>query len=159
MLSICGSKTYRLIPDLLQPKKPGDADLKEILEKLESRFSPKPSVIVERFKFHSRNRLEGENVAEFVAGLKRVSEHCQFGTTLEDMLRDRLVCGISNDRIQRRLLAKRELAFEKEVEIATARDEMASKNLIDIAGKTPSSDTNVNKVKEETKPPHFQPKQ
>ena len=158
LLSVCGSKTYRLIRDLLQPKKPGDADLKEISEKLESHFSPKPSVIVERFKFHSRNRLERENVAEFVAGLKRVSEHCQFGTTLEDMLRDRLVCGISDDRIQRRLLAERELTFEKAVAIATAT-EMASKNLIDIGGKTPSSDTNVNKVEEEIKPPHFQRKQ
>jgi len=63
LLSVCGSKTYGLIRDLLQPQKPGDAGLKEILEKLESHFSPKPSVIVERFKFHSRSRLEGENVA------------------------------------------------------------------------------------------------
>ena len=100
LLSVCGSKTYGLICNLLQPQKPGDARLKEILEKLESHFSPKPSVIVERFKFHSRHQLEGENVAEFVAGLKRFSEHCQFGTTLEDMLRDCLVCGINDDCIQ-----------------------------------------------------------
>ena len=88
LLSVCGSKTYGLICDLLQPQKPGDVELKEILEKLENHFSPKPSVIVERFKFHSRSRLEGENVAEFVAGLRRLSEHCKFGTTLKDMLRD-----------------------------------------------------------------------
>ena len=58
------------------------------------------------------------------------------------------------------LLAERELTFEKAVEIATAT-EMASKNLIDIGRKTPSapsSDNNIDKVEEETKPPHFQPK-
>lgn len=157
MLSVCGSKTYGLIRDLLQPQKPGDVELKEILEKLENHFSPKPSVIVERFKFHSRSRLERENVAEFVAGLRRLSEHCQFGTTLEDMLRDRLVCGISDDRIQRRLLGERELTFEKAVEIATAT-EMASRNVMDLGGKTPSGDNIVNKVEEEAKPPSFQPK-
>ena len=160
LLSVCGSKTYGLIRDLLQPKKPGDGELKEILETLENHFSPKPSVIVERLKFHSRSRLEGENVSEFVAGLRRLSEHCQFGTTLEDMLRDRLVCGISDDRIQRRLLAERELAFEKAVEIATAT-EMASRNVMDLGGRKPSSDNNVNKVEEEAKPPKppkFQPK-
>ena len=157
LLSVCGSKTYGLIRDLLQPQKPGDVELKEILEKLESHFSPKPSVIVERFKFHSRSRLEGKNVAEFVAGLRRFSEHCKFGTTLEDMLRDRLVCGISDDRIQRRLLGERELTFEKAVEIATAT-EMASRNVMDLGGKTPSSDNNVNKVEEEIAPPKFQPK-
>lgn len=157
LLSVCGSKTYGLIRDLLQPKKPGDVELKETLEKLENHYSPKPSVIVERFKFHSRSRLERENVAEFVAGLRRLSEHCQFGTTLEDMLRDRLVCGISDDRIQRRLLAERELTFEKAVEIATAT-EMANRNVQDLGGKTPSSDNNVNKVEEaEAKPPKFQP--
>ena len=120
LLSICGSKT--LIHDLLQPQKQGDAGLKAILEKLERHFSPKPSVIVERFKFHRRNHLEWENAAEFVAGLRRFSEHCQFGTTLEDMLRDLLVCAISDDCIQRRLLAERELTFEKAVEIATTTE-------------------------------------
>ena len=149
LLSVCGSKTYGLIRDLLQPKKPGEAEVKEIYEALEHHFWPKPiaSVIVERFKFHSKSRQE-EAVAEFVAGLRRLSEQCQFGTTLEDMLRDRLVCGINDDRIQRRLLAERELSFEKAVEIALAH-EMASKNLIDLGGKTTGS---VNKVKESTKP-------
>ena len=32
LLSVCGSKTYGLIRDLLQPQKPGDVVLKEILE-------------------------------------------------------------------------------------------------------------------------------
>ena len=50
-------------------------------------------------------------------------------------------------------LAERELTFHKAVEDATAT-EMASKNLIDIGGKTLSSD-NYLKVKEETKLPHF----
>ena len=128
-----------------------------IYETLENHFSPKLSVIVERFKFHSRSRLEGEKVAEFVAGLRRLSEHCQFGATLEDMLRDRLVCGISDDRIQRRLLAKREFSFEKVVEIATAT-EMALKNLIDLGGKMHNDDNKVNKVDDEAKSPNLQSK-
>ena len=36
LLGVCGSKTYGLIRDLLQPQKPGDVELKEILEKLEN---------------------------------------------------------------------------------------------------------------------------
>lgn len=64
---------------------------------------PKPSVIVERFKFHSKVRQQGQSVTSFVADLRRLTEHCDFGTTLDDMIRDRLVCGINDDRIQRRL--------------------------------------------------------
>ena len=48
-------------------------------------------------------------MAAFVAGLRQLSEHCEFGTTLEDMIRDRLVCGVANSSIQRRLLAEQSL--------------------------------------------------
>ena len=69
-------------------------------------FNPKPSSIAQRFRFNSCIRKEGESVAEFVAQLRQLSEHCQFGDTLNDMLRDRIVCGINDQRIQRRLLAE-----------------------------------------------------
>ena len=38
-------------------------------------------------------------------------------------------------------------------------NEMTSKNLVDVSGKTPSGNNNANKVKEETNPPYFKPKQ
>lgn len=62
LLSVFGIKTYGLIRDLLQPKKPGEAEVKEIYEALEHHFSPQPSVIVERVKFLSKSRQEGEHV-------------------------------------------------------------------------------------------------
>ena len=33
------------------------------------------------------------SVSQFVAELRKLSEHCDFVNSLEDMLRDRLVCG------------------------------------------------------------------
>ena len=64
------------------------------------------------------------------------------------MLRDRIVCGINDDRIQRRLLAEHELTFKKAIEMASAF-EMASKNLVDLGELTPTD--NVNKVGEGSK--------
>ena len=90
-LSVCGSKTYALIRDLLQPRKPADTDLEVIIKELKKHYSPKPSEIVERFKFHSRCQKDGEGISAFVAGLRNLSEHCNFGETLKAMLRDRLV--------------------------------------------------------------------
>ena len=69
-------------------------------------FKPKPSVIVERFKFNSRDQQQGETISVSLGELRRLSENCEFGATLDEMLRDRLVCGASNDKIQRRLLAE-----------------------------------------------------
>ena len=98
-LSVCGAKTYALVRDLLQPKKPAETDLDEILKELDKHFSPKPSEIVERFTFHNRRQGDKESVAEFIAGLKKLTEHCNFGDTLNAMLRDRLVCGIKDGKM------------------------------------------------------------
>jgi len=131
LLSVCGSKTHALARDLLQAAKPAETTFKKIVATLEKHFSPKPSEIVERYKFHSRNRNEDEGVAAYVAELRKLTEHCNFGETLPEMLRDRLVCGINNKRIQRRLLAERELTLKKAEEIASG-EELAAKYVVDI---------------------------
>ena len=41
-----------------------------------------------------------EFVAAFVTELRALSEYCNFGTTLGDMLLDHPVCAINNDVIQ-----------------------------------------------------------
>ena len=96
---------------------------------------------MERFKFHSRNRKEDEGVAMYVAVLLKLSEHCNYGETLPEMLRDRLVCGINNEKIQRRLLAEPDLTLKKAEEIALAM-ELASKHVVDIQ----STETTPSKV-------------
>ena len=45
LLSVCGSKTYALAKDLLQPARPVQTTFKEIVDTLEKHFSPKPSEI------------------------------------------------------------------------------------------------------------------
>lgn len=87
--SVCVSKTYGSVRDLLQPKKLGDSDrIKRNLRGFRTPFLTEPSLIAERFKFNSRSRQDGKKVAQFVAGLRRLLERCKFGTILEDMLRD-----------------------------------------------------------------------
>ena len=65
--------------------------------------------------------------------LKRLSEHCDFGVTLEDMIRDRLLCGVRSPKIQQRLLAETELSFDRALKIASTMVR-AEKNVCDIAG-------------------------
>ena len=45
---------------------------------------------------------QGESVADYVAELRRLSEHCAF-SDLNAMLRDQLVCGVHNSRTQKTL--------------------------------------------------------
>ena len=156
LLSVCGSKTYTLIRDLLQPKKPGETDLKDILDEVSKHYSPTPSEIVERFKFHNRKQADGESVAEFIAGLRKLTEHCKFGETIDDMMRDRLVCGIKEEKIQRRLLAEPDLTYKRAVELALAF-ESVSKNTLDLNSRVSERETTaVHRVNTPPKMPQLE---
>ncbi|XP_048123490.1 uncharacterized protein LOC125310268 [Alosa alosa] len=128
-LSVIGATTYGLLRSLLAPDKPSSKTYKDLVDTLDGHFSPKPIVIAERFKFHKRNQEEGETIAQYVAVLKKLSEHCDFGAHLLDALRDRLVCGLNNEAIQRKLLTEEKLDFKKAVEVALAMETVARESL------------------------------
>ena len=131
LLSTCGAETYQLIRSLVAPQKPTDKPLRDIIQLVRDHHTPPPSAIVQRFRFHSRTQKEGETIADFIADLRKLSEHCDFADTLDHMLRDRLVCGIWDVRVQRRLLAETDLTFKKAYDLAQA-SETAEKNSKDL---------------------------
>lgn len=67
-------------------------------------------------------RQQGQSVAAFVAELRRLSEQCPLGTSLDDMLRDKLVCGIDYDHIQCQLSSEPDntLTLERAKELVMA---------------------------------------
>ena len=67
----------------------------------------------------------------------------KYTTNLIDTLRDRFVCGLCNDQIQKKLLTIRELSLDKALEIAVAM-ETATKDAIEL--RNVQSDTPVHKV-------------
>ena len=127
-LTLVGPKVYTLAKNLLSPKDPATCKLNEIKEALKSHYKPKVILIYERYKFHSRAQKPNESVADFVAALKELAHTCQFGTTLNETLRDRFVTGLSNAKTQHSLLTEADLTFARAVEIATAR-EVAQKDV------------------------------
>ena len=139
LLSVVGSATYHLIRSLAAPARPSEKTYGELVELVTKRHNPAPTVTVQRYKFHTRMRQPGESVANYLAALRTTSEHCEFGESISDMLRDRLVCGIGDSHIQRKLLAEAKLTYDKAVDIALSM-EAADKDARDIqksVGQTP----------------------
>ena len=127
LLSVIGSRTYSLLRSLLHPEVPGEKTYDQLETALREHFEPKRLVVVERFQFNRRNQGNGESVLEYVAEIKRLAGTCTFGEFLTEALRDRFVCGLTNESIQRRLLSEANLDFEKAVQIARGM-ETAQKN-------------------------------
>lgn len=55
-----------------------DKSLAWVIVVLEKHFDPKPAVIAEQFKFHKRDQLPGESLADYIAELHRLTTHCVF---------------------------------------------------------------------------------
>ena len=103
-MSAFGVKPYKLMSTLVAPRKAGECSYTEIVDVLKNHHNPRPSTIVQRFKFNTRVRGDSESIRIFFAELKKLSEFCEYNDSLEEMLRDRLICGINNSRIQQRLI-------------------------------------------------------
>ena len=133
LLTAIGGETYALLRSLLAPVKPKDTSFEELSQVLQRHFEPKPLIIAERFHFHRRNQAAGETIAEYVAELRRLAAHCDFGDYLEEALRDRLVCGLSKESIQKRLLSEASLPLSKAVELSQSM-EAADRNAQQLQG-------------------------
>ena len=102
LLSVFGPKAYKLLASLVAPSKPGDKSYAELVKTMEEHHCPAPSEIVQRFMlfmFHTRVRGTKETIASYVAELRALGQTCGFGDSLEDMLRNRLFCGVNDERI------------------------------------------------------------
>ena len=120
LLNAAGPATYRLVKTLAIPGKPTDLSFDEIVEKVKTHFNQKPSPIIKRYEFNTRKQQPTETVSEYVAALRRIAEHCEYGSTLNDMLRDRLVCGIADKQVQDRFLCESKLTYKEALEMALA---------------------------------------
>ena len=117
-LTVIGSTTYALLSNLVSPDKPKDKTFRQLAEVLRRHFDPKPLVIMERFHFHRREQTSGESINDYMAELRRLATHCDFGDYLEQALRDRLVCGIRHENTQKRLLSEADLSLRRAIDIA-----------------------------------------
>ena len=116
---------------------------------LEKYFDPKPAVIAERFKFHERDQLPGESLADYIAELHRLATHCEFRDYLNDALWDRLVCGLHAERTQRRLLTTKNLTLQEAIETALAM-EAADKDSKTLQGSKGSNVQQISKIPTQT---------
>lgn len=91
LLSKCGPAAYKLIKSLVDKDELVMISHANLVKAVQDHSEPKPSVIVERYKFNSRTQAAGESIASFVAALRHLARYCDYRETLNDMLRDRLV--------------------------------------------------------------------
>ena len=121
-LNLIGRENYSLLRSILLPQKPVEQPLKKLMDVLREYYEPKKVVMAARFLFHQRQQQPGESVAIYLAELRKLAVPCEFGETLDEALRDRLVCGLRDEAYQKRLLSEPELTLDKALQIAQSME-------------------------------------
>ena len=131
LLSSCGIETCRVFKGLTAPNLPGSKAFNDLVKSMEDHENPRRNPVAERFKFNMRNRKADESVSAYVAELRRLSQYCEYGNSLDSMLRDRLVCGINHDRTQQRLLSEgATLTLQKALDISLSLESAIQQSAI-----------------------------
>ena len=138
-----GCSSYTLLRSLIAPAKPAEKTFEKLVEVLSKHYSPQPTEVMQCFRFNSCSRKEGESIADNVAKLRRLAEFCNYGDTLDKMLRDRLVWGVRSASIQK-MLGESELTLTKPIQLAQSM-ETAERNLREMEGGSPK-EGGVNQV-------------
>ncbi|XP_069355625.1 uncharacterized protein [Maniola hyperantus] len=118
LVTLMGGTSYELLVTLCAPQKPSTMTFKDVVKTMSDHLYPKPCILAERYKFRQRKQYNGETISEYVADLKKLAVKCEFKTSLDENLRDQLVCGIQCETTRQRLFAEDELDFRSALAIA-----------------------------------------
>ena len=101
-----------------------------VIQKFEEFCIGKTNEVYESYKFHLRKQEQDESIEAYVASLRQLARTCNFGTTEDRMIRDRVVVGVKEDRLREKLLEAANLTLDLCLEIGrsheTSRQQLAS---------------------------------
>ncbi|XP_064076301.1 uncharacterized protein LOC135194620 [Vanessa tameamea] len=120
LLTLVGVECYNLLCDLCSPDHPEDKEFDELVELLKHHLEPEKSGIAERHIFRQRTQLEGESIRLYLQGLKHLAKTCNFGSKLEENLRDQFVSGLYSEEMRSRIFAEKDIDYKRAVELASA---------------------------------------
>jgi transposase InsO family protein len=97
------------------------AQTKEDPDVLKAKFreicNPQTNITMERHKFNMRNQKPGETTQAYVADLRNKASSCTFGNLKDELIRDRLVCGVIDDGVRKLMLRQSNLTLTKAISI------------------------------------------
>ena len=75
-------------------------DIETVLLKFRTYCVPRKNVVFERYQFWDRNQNACDPLDQWVTDLRSKAVKCEFGTFESDMIRDKVVFGVRDERIK-----------------------------------------------------------
>ena len=91
--------------------------LEKNLEQFEAYFNPRKNITYSRFKFFTSHQETGQSFHDYMTELRKLSRDCELEGLRELLLRDILIIGLNDKKLQEHLLRESNLDLNKTVEI------------------------------------------
>ena len=121
----------------------------KILEKLDAYVTPKKNTTFCRYKFFTYRQEDGQTFDKYLTELRKLCNDCELDTLKDSILKDMLIIGLNNKRVQERLLRDEDITLDnviKNCKLAELTNKQV-KTIQQQAGKENASISYVNKTK------------
>ena len=113
--------------DIFQSFNLTDDDAKKfdtVLQKFDKYFGVEKNVIFERAKFNMRCQEPDEPAESFITSLHKLSETCDYGLLRDELIRDRIVAGIRDGELSKKMQLDAKLTLEKAMTIVQQSEDI-----------------------------------
>ena len=101
--------------------------LQKVLEKFDEFTLGQTNETYERYVFNSRNQGEQESIDAYVTVLRNLAKSCNFCDCMRDsLIRDRIVLGVNNNAIRKKLLQVRGLTLNQCIDTCRSNEATTS---------------------------------
>ena len=148
-LNTIGSEAFRIYKSLEVPTGQNPELLRTVLNMFDEYATQYTSVICERYVFNTRNQKSDESLDAYIRSLKDLAGTCNFGGVREELIRDKIVCGLKDNTLRKRLLREKNLTLAKTIDLCRGEDlEATLRHMQGIAGDTADNPIVVKAIKQ-----------
>ena len=87
----------------------------KLFTKFKTYCKPKQNITVERYCFNTRTQEASKTIDQYVNELKLIAKNCSYGDLEDQLIRDRIICGIRSEMVKQRLLRAEDLTLDKAI--------------------------------------------
>ncbi|XP_064486482.1 uncharacterized protein LOC135398878 [Ornithodoros turicata] len=121
LMYLIGEEAHGTLRNAVFPQAPGNMTYEALVAELKKYYAKqRRSVAENRYIFHERKQRTRESVQQFIVELERLAADCEYGTFLDEALRDQLIVGLKGEGIRNKLLRAEGLTWKKACSIATS---------------------------------------
>lgn len=101
----------------------------ELVQAFDRHFKPRVNIIFERFKFNTRVQQPGETAEQFITALHQLVDACDYGLLKDDLIRDRIVVGMRDEKLSEKMQLMSKLTLQEAVNLCRQAELQSSQSL------------------------------